>query len=100
MTTIESALVLALDAPDFDSFAVRQAMAGFLAGFGESTRDAYSLDLRRWMRWCVSHDLGIFVGRVVASPAGRFPSGRLPLDLQVEALHLGHGRVELGFLTV
>ena len=60
MTTIESALVPALVAPDFDSFAVRQAMAGFLAGFGESTRDAYSLDLRRWMRWCASHDLGIF----------------------------------------
>ena len=60
MTTIESPLVPGLVASDFDSFAVRQAMAGFLGGFGESTRDAYSLDLRQWMRWCASHDLGIF----------------------------------------
>ncbi|MCZ6662111.1 MAG: site-specific integrase [Actinobacteria bacterium] len=60
MTTIESALVPELDVPNSDSFAVRRAMAGFLAGFGESTRDAYSLDLRQWMRWCASHDLGIF----------------------------------------
>ena len=39
---------------------VRQAIAEFLVGFGESTRDAYSLDLRQWMRWCASHDLAIF----------------------------------------
>jgi integrase/recombinase XerD len=45
---------------DYDSFAVRQAMAAFLAGYGESTREAYSLDLRQWVRWCASHDLGVF----------------------------------------
>ena len=60
MTTTEPVLVPALVAPDFDSFGVGQAMAGFLAGFGESTREAYSLDLRQWMRWCASHDLGVF----------------------------------------
>ena len=60
MTTTKSLLVPVLDAPDFGSFAVRQAIAGFLAGFGESTREAYSLDLRQWMRWCAPHDLTIF----------------------------------------
>ena len=60
MTTTQSVLVPALVAPDFDSFAVRQAIGGFLAGFGQSTRDAYSLDLRQWMRWCASHDLAVF----------------------------------------
>ncbi len=60
MTTTQSSFVPALITPDFDSFAVRQAVAGFLAGFGESTREAYSLDLRQWMRWCASHDLAIF----------------------------------------
>lgn len=45
---------------DFDSFALRQAVAGFLAGFGESTRQAYSLDLRQWMQWCQSHELVVF----------------------------------------
>jgi len=60
MTIKQSVLVPALVAPNLDSFAVRQAIAGFLVGFGESTRDAYSLDLRQWMRWCASHDLAIF----------------------------------------
>ena len=46
MTTTQAALVPALVEPDFDSFAVRQAIAGFLAGYGDATRDAYSLDLR------------------------------------------------------
>ena len=40
METTESTLVPALIAPDFDSFAVRQAIAGFLAGYGETTREA------------------------------------------------------------
>jgi hypothetical protein len=42
-------LVPAVLAPDFDSFAVRQAIAGFLAGYGDTTRDAYGLDLRQWL---------------------------------------------------
>jgi site-specific recombinase XerD len=52
--------VLAVFEPGFDSFAVRQAVAGLLAGYGESTRSAYSLDLRQWIGWCESHDLGVF----------------------------------------
>ena len=39
---------------------MRHAIAGFLDGFGESIREAYSLDLRQWMRWCASYDLAIF----------------------------------------
>ena len=57
MTTTQSAFVPAVVAPDFDSFAVRQAIAGFLAGYGDATRDAYSLDLRQWLGSCTSHDL-------------------------------------------
>ena len=46
-TTTQPTLVPAVLAPDFDSFAVRQAIAGFLAGYGDATRDAYTLDLRQ-----------------------------------------------------
>jgi site-specific recombinase XerD len=60
MTTTESTYLPALASPDFDSFAVRQAIAGFLAGYGTSTRDAYGLDLRQWLRWCASHELAVF----------------------------------------
>ena len=60
MTTTKSVLVPELITESFDAFGVRQAIAGFLAGFGESTREAYSLDLRQWMRWCGSHDLAVF----------------------------------------
>ena len=60
MTTTHHALVPALVEPDFDSYAVRQAIAGFLAGYGDATRGAYSLDLRQWLGWCSSHDLRVF----------------------------------------
>ncbi len=60
MTTMQPTVVPAVMAPDFDSFAVRQAIAGFLAGYGAATRDAYSLDLRQWLGWCASHDLKVF----------------------------------------
>jgi site-specific recombinase XerD len=60
MTTTETRFVPALIEPDFDSFAVRQAMAAFLTGYGDTTREAYSLDLRQWLRWCASHDLRVF----------------------------------------
>ena len=60
MTTTQPTRVPAVPVPDFDSFAVRQAFAGFLAGYGEVTRDAYSLDLRQGLWWCDSHDLKLF----------------------------------------
>ena len=47
MTTTQPTLVPAVAAPDFDSFAIRQALAGFLAGYGDATREAYSVDLRQ-----------------------------------------------------
>lgn len=60
MTTTQHTFVPSLVEPDFDSFAVRQAIAGFLAGYGDATRAAYSLDLRQWLGWCASHDLRVF----------------------------------------
>ena len=34
--------------------------AGFLAGYSGRTREAYSLDLRQFIAWCHSHELGLF----------------------------------------
>ena len=63
MTTTQPSFVPAVVAPDFDSFAVRQAIAGFLAGYGVTTRDAYSLDLRQWLGWCTNHELRVLDGK-------------------------------------
>jgi site-specific recombinase XerD len=60
MTTTETSYVPAVVSPDFDSFTVRQAIAGFLAGYGDATRQAYALDLRQWLRWCDEHELRVF----------------------------------------
>ena len=61
MTTTYTALMPAVVvASEVDSFAVRQAVAGFLAGYGGTTRDAYSLDLRQWLGWCTRHELRVF----------------------------------------
>ena len=57
MTPTQSVFVPAVVVPDFDSFAVRQPIAGLLAGYGDATRDAYTLDVRQWLGWCTSHDL-------------------------------------------
>ena len=60
MTTTNSVHVPALLVQDdLDSVRLRHAIAGFLAGFGRLTREAYSLDLRQWMTWCNSHNLGV-----------------------------------------
>jgi len=65
MSMMESSKVPAVVSADFESFTLRQSVAGYLAGFGESTREAYSLDLRQWVQWCHSHDLAVFqAGRV------------------------------------
>ena len=60
MTTEVTSFVPAVVSPDFDSFAVRQAIAGFLVGYGDTTRQAYSLDLRQWLQWCDEHELLVF----------------------------------------
>ena len=63
MTTTEATYLPAVASPDFDSFVVRQAIAGFLAGYGTSTHEAYGLDLRQWLRWCASHELEVLAVR-------------------------------------
>lgn len=63
MSMRESSSVPAVVLSDLDSVSLRQAVAGFLAGFGESTRKAYGLDLRQWMQWCRSHDLRVLQAR-------------------------------------
>jgi site-specific recombinase XerD len=60
MNPRQPTLVPAALAPDFDSFAVRQAIVGFLAGYLDTTRNAYTVDLRQWLGWCTSHDLRVF----------------------------------------
>jgi integrase/recombinase XerD len=48
------------------------ALAGFLAGYRESTRDAYALDLRQFAAWCANHQRLLFeVGRVDIECFGR-----------------------------
>ena len=36
------------------------AIAGFLAGYSARTREAYTLDLRQFYRWCQEHGLELF----------------------------------------
>ena len=47
----------------FDAHRVRIALGGFLAGYSDSTRDAYALDLRQWVTWCAGHDVEVFAVR-------------------------------------
>jgi site-specific recombinase XerD len=35
-------------------------VAGFLAGYSGRTREAYTLDLRQFIRWCDEHRLSLF----------------------------------------
>ena len=63
MSLRESSSVPAVALSDFDSVSLRQVVAGYLAGFGESTRKAYDLDLRQWIQWCRSHGLRVFQAR-------------------------------------
>jgi integrase len=48
------------------------ALAGFLAGYRGSTREAYALDLRQFAVWCATHERGLFeVHRVDIECFGR-----------------------------
>jgi integrase/recombinase XerD len=48
------------------------ALAGFLAGYRGSTRQAYGLDLRQFAVWCANHERGLFeVHRVDIECFGR-----------------------------
>ena len=48
--------------------------AGFLAGESGRTREAYTLDLRQFMRWCDQHCLGLF--EVTRTHPHHLPPGR------------------------
>jgi integrase/recombinase XerD len=48
--------------PQF-SDAERYALGAFLAGYRGQTRDAYAVDLRRFVAWCEQHDLKLFAVR-------------------------------------
>ena len=51
MTTAVPSAVLATIQPVFTD-AERLALAGFLAGYRDLTREAYALDLRQFASWC------------------------------------------------
>jgi len=59
MSMRESSNVPVVVSSDSDLYSVRQAVAGYLAGFGESTRKSYGLDLRQWIHWCRDHDVRV-----------------------------------------
>lgn len=39
---------------------IRLAVAGYLAGSSQLTRQVYALDLRTWVSWCERHGLDLF----------------------------------------
>jgi site-specific recombinase XerD len=43
--------------------AERLALAGFLAGYRDLTREAYALDLRQFTTWCRARSLPLFAAR-------------------------------------
>src|SRR5437762_13160906 len=62
MTTTTSPAALVPVAPVFTN-TERLALAGFLAGYGGLTRQAYELDLRQYASWCHQHHLRLFQAR-------------------------------------
>jgi hypothetical protein len=39
------------------------ALAGFLGGYSDLTREAYTLDLRQYVAWCTEHRVAVFSAR-------------------------------------
>lgn len=100
MSTLEPSNVPAVVSADFDSLKLRQAVAGYLAGFRESTRKAYGLDLRQWLGWCRTHDLVVFQARrahIELLPAGSNAVGldRNELGMFLVQAGLSGGRIML-----
>jgi integrase/recombinase XerD len=62
MTTSTPSAALIPVAPVFTS-TERLALAGFLAGYGGLTREAYELDLRQYASWCHQHHVRLFQAR-------------------------------------
>src|SRR5271154_6515651 len=59
MTTAAPSTARATIQPAFTD-AERLALAGFLAGYRGLTREAYTLDLRQFTRWCRTRSLPLF----------------------------------------
>jgi integrase/recombinase XerD len=59
MTTTTTSAALLPAGPVF-SEPERLALAGFLAGYSGTTREAYVLDLRQFAAWCHNHGLAMF----------------------------------------
>jgi integrase/recombinase XerD len=62
MTTAAPSTALATIQPVFTD-AERLALAGFLAGYGGLTREAYALDLRQFTSWCKARSVALFTVR-------------------------------------
>jgi integrase/recombinase XerD len=62
MTTAVPTTALATIQPAFTD-AERLALAGFLAGYRDLTREAYALDLRQFTAWCRARSLNLFAVR-------------------------------------
>jgi hypothetical protein len=62
MTTAAPSTALATIQPAFTD-AERLALAGFLAGYGGLTGEAYALDLRQFTTWCRARSLTLFAVR-------------------------------------
>jgi site-specific recombinase XerD len=62
MATATSSAALVPIVPVFTN-TERLALAGFLAGYGGLTREAYELDLRQFTSWCQQHHLRLFQAR-------------------------------------
>src|SRR5215469_1485818 len=62
MTTTTTSAALIPVAPVFTN-TERLALAGFLAGYGGLTREAYELDLHQYPSWCHQHHLRLFQAR-------------------------------------
>jgi integrase/recombinase XerD len=62
MTTTTPSAALVQATPVFTN-TERLALAGFLAGYGGLTREAYELDLRQYASWCHQHYLRLFQAR-------------------------------------
>jgi integrase/recombinase XerD len=62
MTTAAPSTALATIQPAFTN-AERVALAGFLAGYRDLTREAYALDLRQFSSWCRTRSVALFAVR-------------------------------------
>ena len=62
MTTTTPSAALVVTTPVFTN-TERLALAGFLAGYSDLTRQAYELDLRQYASWCQLYQLRLFQAR-------------------------------------